>query len=317
MTDVTRGRVTAAPHEDSSALADALGGAVARLRGKTVFMSGGSRGIGLAIAKRLGAAGANIALIAKTTEPHPTLPGTIFTAAEEIISLGGQALPIPGDIRDADQIESAVARTVEQFGGIDICINNASALNLGGIAELAPKRFDLVMAVNARGTFCVTRACLPHLLSSDWPHVLTLSPPLNLNPKWFRSSGYTISKYGMTIVTLGVADEYRDRGVGGNCLWPRTTIATAAVNNMLGGPEMMRRSRTPELVADAALVALAQDPTAFTGNALLVEDLLSSAAGLADLSGYAFDPGETQFAPDLFVDPDDPAEIHPRGDRVG
>ena len=305
MTDMTSGGMTA-PGEHAAEPQGVLGLAAARLKGKTVFMSGGSRGIGLAIARRLAAQGANIALIAKTTEPHPKLPGTIFTAAEEIGSLGGQALPIPGDIRDIDQIQAAVARTAEHFGGIDICINNASALNLGGIAELEPKRFDLVMGVNARGTFCVTRACLPHLLSSGWPHVLTLSPPLNLDPQWFHSSGYTISKYGMTIVTLGVADEYRDRGVAGNCLWPRTTIATAAVNNMLGGPEMMRMSRTPEIVADAALVALSQDPTTFTGNALLVEDLLASRAGISDLSSYAFDPQATQLAPDFFVDPDDP-----------
>jgi citronellol/citronellal dehydrogenase len=272
------------------------------LQGRTVFMSGGSRGIGLTIAKRLASCGANIALIAKTDKPHPKLPGTIHTAAAEIEAVGGQALPIVGDIRDAEQVQAAVKRTAKRFGGIDICINNASALNLGGIADLEPKQFDLLMAVNARGTFCVTRACLPHLLESSWPHVLTLSPPLNLDPKWFAPSGYAISKYGMTIVTLGVAHEYGGRGIAANCLWPRTAIATSAVSNLLGGAEMMSMSRTPEIVADAAALGISLDPTTFTGNALLVEDLLASRAGASDFSVYAYDSDSTQLAPDFFVD---------------
>jgi citronellol/citronellal dehydrogenase len=302
MTDINHSGSTS-PLQDEEAALDA---AAARLNGRTVFMSGGSRGIGLAIAKRLARGGANIALIAKTTEPHPKLPGTIYSAAEEITAAGGQALPIAGDIRDPDQIETAVARTVERFGGVDIAVNNASALNLSGIADLEPKRFDLLIGVNVRGTFCVTRACLPHLLQSSWPHVLTLSPPLNLDPKWFNSSAYTISKYGMTVVTLGVAEEYRERGVGANCLWPRTAIATAAVNNLLGGEDAMRMTRTPEIVADAAVVALAQNPKEFTGQALLDDELLAGKVGISDFSRYASDPSATRLIPDFFLDPESP-----------
>ncbi len=219
-----------------------------------MFMSGGSRGIGLAIAARAARDGAKVALMAKTAEPHPKLPGTIYTAAEEIEAAGGQALPIVGDIRDAEAVEAAVAQTVERFGGIDLVVNNASAINLAPMRDLEVKRFDLMQQINARGTFVVTRACLPHLRESDHAHVLTLSPPLSADPRWLNGhSAYTLSKMGMTMITLGVAADEAEAGIGANCLWPRTIIATAAVQNLLGGDEAMARSRVPAIVADAAL----------------------------------------------------------------
>ncbi len=219
------------------------------LSGRTIFMSGGSRGIGLSIALRAARDGARIALIAKTAEPHPRLPGTIYTAAEEIEAAGGEALAIVGDIRDADGVERAVAQTVERFGGIDIVVNNASAINLAPMRDLEVKRFDLMQTINARGTFVVTRACLPHLRESDHAHVLTLSPPLSVDRRWLRShSAYTLSKMGMTMITLGVAEDEAEAGIGANCLWPRTIIATAAVQNLLGGDEAMARSRVPEIM---------------------------------------------------------------------
>src|SRR3954466_5213561 len=206
------------------------------LEGKTIFMSGGSRGVGLAIALRAARDGANIALIAKSAEPQPKLPGTIYTAAEEIRDAGGHALPIVGDIRDAEAVNDAVERTAEEFGGIDIVLNNASAINLSGTEELEVKRYDLMQNINVRGTFVVTKACLPHLKRAADPHVLTLSPPLNLDPRWFRDHvGYTISKYNMSMLTLGWAEEFREDGIAFNSLWPRTMIATAAVKNLLGG----------------------------------------------------------------------------------
>ena len=272
------------------------------MKGRTAFMSGGSRGIGLAIARELAKAGANIALIAKTDKPHPKLPGTIHTAAAELEELGAEVLPIVGDIRDEDQVARAVEQTAERFGGIDLCINNASALNLSPIADLPVKRFDLIQSVNVRGTFVVTQACLPHLRKSDHAHVLTLSPPLNLDPRWFEPSAYTVSKYGMTIVTLGVARTEREHGVAANCLWPLTAIATAAVQNLLGGEEGVSRSRTPEIVADAAAIVLGRDPREFTGNALIVEDVLAE-EGITDLTSYSQSPGQTEFFPDFFVDP--------------
>jgi citronellol/citronellal dehydrogenase len=199
------------------------------LDGRTAFISGGSRGIGLAIARVLARAGANIALIAKTDTQHPTLPGTIHDAADELRELGASVLPIVGDIRDEDRVAQAVADTVERFGGVDLCINNASALDLADVSTLPIKRFDLIQSVNVRGTFVVTQSCLPHLRRSDHAHVLTLSPPLNLDPRWFVPAAYTVSKYGMTVVTLGVAQSERDNAVAANCLWPLTAIATAAV----------------------------------------------------------------------------------------
>ncbi|MEA2431449.1 MAG: citronellol/citronellal dehydrogenase, partial [Thermoleophilaceae bacterium] len=256
------------------------------LDGRTAFISGGSRGIGLAIARELARGGANVALIAKTDTPHPKLPGTIHDAADEIRALGADVLPIVGDIRDEAQVAKAVEQTAERFGGIDLCINNASALNLSPIGELPVKRFDLLQSVNVRGTFVVTRACLPHLRKSAHAHVLTLSPPLNFDERWFEPSAYTVSKYGMTIVTLGVARTEREHGVAANCLWPLTAIATAAVQNLLGGDDGIARTRTPEIVADAAAIVLRRMPSEYTGNAAIVEDVLAE-EGITDLASYS------------------------------
>jgi len=274
---------------------------VSEFEGRTVFMSGGSRGIGLAIATRLAQEGARVALMAKTDEPHPTLPGTIHTAAEEIRAAGGEALPLVGDVRDADQVEKAVGETVERFGGIDIVVNNASAINLAPIGDLPVKRFDLMQSVNARGTFVVTKACLAHLRESERAHVLSLSPPLSTDPRWLAGhAAYTLSKFGMTMLTLGLAADEAETGVGANCLWPRTMIATAAVQNLLGGDEAMSRSRTPEIVADAAREILARDPRECTGNTFLDDEVLAE-GGTTDLSGYAgSENAELQL--DLFVE---------------
>ena len=274
---------------------------MSEFEGRTVFMSGGSRGIGLAIATRLAQEGARVALMAKTDEPHPTLPGTIHTAAEEIRAAGGEALPLVGDVRDADQVEKAVGETVERFGGIDIVVNNASAINLAPIGDLPVKRFDLMQSVNARGTFVVTKACLAHLRESERAHVLSLSPPLSTDPRWLAGhAAYTLSKFGMTMLTLGLAADEAETGVGANCLWPRTMIATAAVQNLLGGDEAMSRSRTPEIVADAAREILARDPRECTGNTFLDDEVLAE-GGTTDLSGYAgSENAELQL--DLFVE---------------
>jgi citronellol/citronellal dehydrogenase len=272
------------------------------LAGKTVFISGGSRGIGLAIALRAAADGANVALIAKTAEPHPKLEGTIYTAAESIEQAGGKALPIVGDIRNDDQVSSALAQAVERFGGIDICVNNASAISLTGTEALELKRYDLMQDINTRGTFSVSRACVPHLKEAENPHVLTLSPPLDLNPKWFKDHvGYTISKYGMSMCTLGMAEEFREAGIAFNSLWPRTIIATAAVQNLLGGDAAMKSSRKPEIVADAAHAILTRPSRETTGNFFLAEDVLAE-EGITDLSGYSYGDTEAQLIPDLFVD---------------
>jgi citronellol/citronellal dehydrogenase len=273
------------------------------LAGRTAFMSGGSRGIGLAIARELARAGANIAMVAKTDTPHPRLPGTIHEAADELRELGAEVLPIVGDIRDEAKVADAVQQTAERFGGIDLCINNASALNLSPVADLPVNRFDLLQSVNVRGTFVVTRACIPHLRESDHAHVLTLSPPLNTDPRWFEPAAYTVSKYGMTIVTLGVARTEREHGIAANCLWPLTAIATAAVQNLLGGDEGVARSRTPEIVADAAAIILRRSPGEFTGNAAIVEDVLAE-EGVEDLDSYSQRPGQTSFFPDFFIDPE-------------
>ena len=272
------------------------------LAGRTAFISGASRGIGLEIARSLARAGANIALIAKTEEPNPKLPGTIHDAAEELRGLGADVLAIAGDIRDEARVASAVAQTVEHFGGVDLCVNNASALNLAGVAEMPVKRFDLLQSVNVRGTYVVTQACLPLLRQSEHAHILTMSPPLNLDPFWYRPAAYTISKYGMTIVTLGVAETEREHGVAANCLWPLTAIATAAVRNLMGGEESIAHCRTPRIVADAASAILRRDPRAFTGNAVLVEDVLAE-EGITDLRPYSAKPGQDAFFPDFFVDP--------------
>jgi citronellol/citronellal dehydrogenase len=266
------------------------------LNGRVIFMSGGSRGIGLAIAKRA----ARVVLVAKTAEPHPKLPGTVYTAAEEIERAGGEALPIVGDIRDADAVEQAVAQAVERFGGIDVVVNNASAINLSPMRDLEVKRYDLMQTINSRGTFVVTRACLPHLRESAHAHVLTLSPPLSADRRWLAGhSAYTLSKMGMTMLTLGLAADEAEAGIGANCLWPRTMIATAAVQNLLGGDEAMARSRTPDIMADAAHAILVRDPRETTGNTFIDDEVLAT-AGVRDLSGYAV--ADAELVLDLFVD---------------
>jgi citronellol/citronellal dehydrogenase len=271
------------------------------LAGTTMFISGASRGIGLAIAKRAAADGANVALIAKTAEPHPRLPGTVYTAAEEIEAVGGKALPIVGDIRFDDQVEAAVAQTVEAFGGIDICVNNASAINLAGTEQLPMKSYDLMQDVNTRGTYLVSRTCIPHLKKAVNPHILTLSPPLNLAPHWLANNlGYTIAKYGMSMCTLGMAAEFASVGIAVNSLWPRTAIATAAVQNLLGGDAAMARTRSPEIMADAAYEIFNRPSREATGNFYLDDEVLRE-AGVTDLSIYS-EAEEADLMPDFFLD---------------
>jgi citronellol/citronellal dehydrogenase len=255
----------------------------------------------LAIALRAARDGANVALIAKTAEPHPKLEGTVFTAAAEIEAAGGQALAIVGDIRDEEQVEKAVAQAVERFGGIDVCVNNASAINLSGTEDLPVKRYDLMQSINARGTFVVSRACIPHLRNAENPHILTLSPPISLEARWLRGHvGYTVAKYGMSLLALGFAEEFREVGIASNALWPRTLIATAAVQNLLGGDEAMKRSRKPELYADAAYAVLTKPSREYTGQTLLCEDVLR-AEGVSDMDQYSYFPGEEPMV-DLYVD---------------
>jgi citronellol/citronellal dehydrogenase len=275
---------------------------VASLSGKTVFISGGSRGIGLAVGIRAARDGANVVLIAKTAEPHPKLEGTVYTAAEQIEQAGGQALPVVGDIRDEGQVTSAVEQAVERFGGIDVCVNNASAINLAGTEAMEMKRYDLMQDINTRGTFVVSKACIPHLKRSENPHVLTMSPPLSLDPKWLKSHvGYTIAKYGMSLCTLGMAEEFRGDGIAFNSLWPRTIIATAAVQNLLGGDEAMARSRRPELMADAAYAIVTSPSSDVTGNLFLAEDVLAD-HGVDDLSAYSYGDTDAELQTDLFVE---------------
>lgn len=270
------------------------------LKGKTLFITGGSRGIGKAIALRAAADGANVAIAAKTVEPHPKLPGTIYTAAEEIQAAGGKALPLQVDIRDEEQIARAVARTVETFGGIDVLVNNASAINLTGTLATPMKRFDLMWSVNARGTFACSQACIPHLKRSSNPHILTLSPPLNLDPKWFGNHvAYTISKYGMSLCVLGMAEELRGDGIAVNALWPRTVIATAALAMLPPGWVNPESCRKPEILADAAHVILTRDSRCCTGN-FYIDDEVLAAAGITDLEKYAMKPGAA-LTSDLFL----------------
>ncbi len=272
------------------------------LKGRTLFVSGGSRGIGLAIALRAAQDGANVIIAAKTAEPHPKLPGTIYTAAEEIEEAGGKALAIKCDIRSEEQVVEAVEKGAETFGGIDICINNASAISLTPTLQTDMKRFDLMHQINTRGTFLVSKTCIPHLLKSDNPHILNLSAPLNMEEKWFAPHvAYTMAKFGMSMCVLGMAGEFREQGIAVNALWPRTTIATAAVQNLLGGAELARRSRKPEIMGDAAHVILTRPSREFTGNFCIDDEVLES-AGVTDLSGYAVDPS-VELAPDFFVDP--------------
>lgn len=270
------------------------------LNGKTLIMSGGSRGIGLAIGVAAGRLGANVVLLAKTDKPDPRLPGTIHTAAAEIEAAGGTALAVVGDVRDEQSVQGAVDRAVERFGGIDICVNNASALALQGTEELPVKRFDLMQQIQLRGTFLLTRASLPHLRQSANGHVLTLSPPLNLDPKWLgKHPPYTLAKYGMTLLALGWAAEYAEAGVASNTLWPQTIIATAAVQNLLGGDEAMSKSRTPEIMADAAMAIVTAPARESTGKTWIDVDVLA-AAGVTDLSQYGGGP-DVEY--DLYVDP--------------
>jgi citronellol/citronellal dehydrogenase len=271
------------------------------LKDRVVVMSGGSRGIGLAIAEAVAREGARVALLAKTDQPHPKLPGTIHTAAEAIEEAGGEALPMVGDVRDEAQVEAFVAKAVERWGRVDVVVNNASAINLAPIADLEPKRFDLMLNINVRGTHVLTRAALPQLRESDHAHVLTLSPPLSTDRRWLKGhAAYTVAKMGMTMLTLGVAEDEREHGVGANCLWPRTMIATAAVKNLLGGDAAMAVSRTPEIVADAAKVILERDPREATGNTYIDDEVLAE-AGITDLDRYRFGT-DGELALDIFVD---------------
>lgn len=270
------------------------------LKNRTILMSGGSRGIGLAIAVRAAQDGANVALLAKTDTPDPRLEGTVHTAAAAIEEAGGKALAVVGDVRDDASVASAVQQTVEKFGGIDIVVNNASAIDLSKTPDLAMKKYDLMQDINCRGSYLLAKTALPHLLESDHAHVLTLSPPLNLNPKWAGEHlGYTIAKYGMSLVTLGLAEEFKDAGIAANSLWPRTLIATAAVQNLLGGDEAMRTSRSPEIVADAAYAILTRDPRSCTGNFFIDDEVLES-EGVTDLSKYG--PPLEQLGKDIFLD---------------
>lgn len=270
------------------------------LRGKTLFVTGASRGIGKAIALRAAADGANVVLTGKTDAPHPKLPGTIHTAAAEVEAAGGRALAVPMDVRDEAQVEAAVAAAASTFGGIDVLVNNAGAVHLAGTRETPLKRFDLMMSVNVRGAYACTRACLPHLEQSANPHILTMSPPIDLDPKWLRSHpAYTISKYGMSLAVLGWAEEFRDAGIAVNALWPRTVIATAALP-ALPWPITPESCRTPEVVADAAYWIITQPARRVTGRLFLDEEALAE-AGVTDLSRYAVAPG-TPLVPDLFVE---------------
>ena len=276
------------------------------LKGKTLFITGASRGIGLAIAKRAAKDGANIAIAAKTAQPHKHLPGTIYTAAEEIEAAGGKALPLIVDIRSEELVDEAVAKTVDAFGGIDICINNASAISLTGTLDTPVKRWDLMHQINSRGTFLVTQKCAPHLKKSDNPHMLTLSPPLDMSPKWFAPHvAYTIAKYGMSICVVGMAEEFKQDGIACNALWPRTAIATAAVEFALGGDAMIKGSRTVEILSDAAHMILTKPSREFTGK-FIIDDTFLYENGVTDFEQYRVDASRKLF-PDFFV----PTEGYP------
>ena len=274
---------------------------MASLEGKTLFITGASRGIGKAIALRAAQDGANVVVAAKTAEPHPKLEGTIYTAAEEIEKAGGKALPCVVDIRFEEKIQAAIDQAIEKFGGIDICVNNASAINLADTASVSMKRFDLMHSVNLRGTFLTGKLCLPHLKQAENPHILNLSPPLNMEERWFAPHvAYTMAKFGMSMCVLGWAGELRDAGIAANALWPKTTIATAAVNNLLGGDALMKRSRMPEIMGDAAHWILTQPSRECSGNFFIDEDILMEKMGVKDLTKYAVDPSQDLQA-DFFV----------------
>jgi citronellol/citronellal dehydrogenase len=269
------------------------------LKGKTIFITGASRGIGRAIALRCARDGANIVIAAKTADPHPKLEGTIHSVAEEVERAGGRALPLQVDIREDESVFGAVTRAVETFGGIDALVNNASAINLTGTLATPMKRYDLMQDINTRGTYLCSQACLPHLLKAANPHILTLSPPLNLNARWFAPHvAYTIAKYGMSMCTLGMAAEFKGQGVAVNSLWPRTTVATAAVETFF--PQALAMSRKPQIMADAAYIILSGDSRARTGRFFIDEEVLRE-AGVKDLDQYALNPGQP-LAPDIFLD---------------
>ena len=276
---------------------------------KRVVVSGASRGIGLAIAKKLASDGASIAILAKTTEPHPKLPGTIYTAAEEIVEAGGRALPLVTDIRSEDQGQAAVAEAAAAFGGIDICINNASAISLTPTSRTEMRRFDLMFGVNVRGTFMLSRECLPHLLQAENPHILNISPPLDMQQKWFAPNvAYTMSKFGMSQCVLGMAGELADKGVAVNALWPHSVIATAAISNVLAGEAALAYCRSPQIMADAAAAILAKNSREFTGN-FCIDDVLLAEEGVTDFSVYRMDADKPLWS-DFFV-PEGTPEIEP------
>lgn len=275
------------------------------LAGKTIIMSGGSRGIGEAIALRAAKDGANVALLAKTAEPHPKLPGTIYTAATAIEEAGGKALPLVGDIRNDDFVVDAVARTAEAFGGIDIVVNNASAIDLSSTADISMKKYDLMNDINTRGSFLLAKSALEWLKQSDNAHILTLSPPISLDPKWFKQhTAYTIAKYGMSLVTLGLSEELREFGIAANSLWPRTAIDTAAVRNVVGAG-LVNHSRTPAIMADAAYEIITKPSRELTGQFLIDDDVLED-AGVTDFSIYLNGGAEEDLALDFWVEPKGP-----------
>jgi len=270
------------------------------LKGKTAFITGASRGIGKAIAMRLAEDGANIAVVAKTKDPHPKLPGTVYSAVEDIESVGGKGIPCIADIRFEDQVQSAVDATIKEFGGIDILINDASAISLTPTLKTPMKRFDLMFSVNVRGSFLCSKLCIPYLKKSDNPHILNLSPPLNLDSKWFAHHvAYTISKYGMSMCVLGMAEEFKKEGIAVNALWPRTAIATAAVKNLLGGETAFKHSRKPEIVADAAYIILTRPSRDYTGNFFIDDEVLIE-NGVTDLGKYSVVP-HARLTPDFFL----------------
>lgn len=271
---------------------------MADLKGKTLFITGASRGVGKAIAMKAARDGANIVVVAETGDVHPKLPGTIYTAAEEIESAGGRALPCVADVRFEDQIRAAVGKAVEEFGGIDILVNNASAIYLGNTLATPMKRFDLIHQIIVRGTFACSQACIPHLKKAENPHILTLSPPLKLEPAWFAAHlAYTIAKFGMSMCVLGLAEEFKNEGIAANALWPRTIIATSVVKNLFGGEAAMKRARSPEILADAAYVIFNRDSRECTGN-FFVDDEVLAAEGITDFSKYG---SSDDLVPDLFL----------------
>jgi citronellol/citronellal dehydrogenase len=283
------------------------------LQGKTLFITGASRGIGLAIALRAARDGANIVVAAKTTDPHPKLPGTIYAAAKEIEAAGGKALPLVVDVREESSVQEAVAKAVATFGGVDICVNNASAISLTGTLSTEMKRYDLMHQVNTRGTFLTSKACIPHLKNAANPHVLMLSPPLDMSPRWFGSHvAYTMAKFGMSMCVLGMAEEFKSDGIAFNALWPRTGIATAAIQFALTGEEGLKHCRTPEIMADAAHAIFLKPSREFSGN-FVIDDTFLYAEGVRDFDQYRVDPTAT-LMPDFFV-PE--ASVPPPGVKIG